>query len=505
MLTAYIERRIPADKSGEFISVNRLNLLFEDTDARTVLVNKIRSRMAEHVLLRLTELLRAEGIEPIHFKGLTLAYLLYDHPEQRIFGDVDFFVSAQDYSKALEVLLGNGFSVLDGFDGHHITLGCKDVSIEMHTSYFHPDDGIGFTVEQSGMRQTVINGHSLTTFDPTYQFLFLFLHYFTHAKKGGKYSDRTLLLNEHNGACVVELSRLYDVALLIERYGEEIDWQRCVSVLAPFRGCAEFRCALWEFGDAFPSVLPDDFLRALCSGTQSIQERFPIFYSLMSEPDRCYVNIMCDAVAHTSEMYTYCDAQPREHRFFVDEYDGNKTRSYVLSGIAPKGSADLSFKFDFWIADGKLWLTMDVTDDVLDYLSEGAFPEDDESIGYCDGFTLCVVPADGRYVFHRIYAFLTRNGEGAEYLSFYEIVNSPVALNGIVESTLKTDANGYTAKIGIPLEYLNLTDEDPSFYFNVIVSDSDDKKGCETALAIDPSPNAWDDCRTYPMGKPLIL
>ncbi len=493
---AYIERRIYPDKQKQFISVNRLDFIFAEVNSAAIRLSKIRTRMMEDVLIRITDLLRPADIEPIHFKGISLSRLLYDQPERRVFSDIDFYVDSKDYSKSLDILMKSGFSVQEAFDGHHITLNYQGVSVEMHTAYFHPDDEIAFTVPNGNLQQMAINGHNLTTFDPTYQFLFLFLHYFTHARKGGKYADHMLLIGRYQSDPIIELSRLYDIALLIERYGKEIDWRHCESELSPFRDCAEFACVLSEFSDIFPALLPDEFIE-----NPSVEEKFPIFHRFISEPERYFDNILADITAHDRPFYSCPDAKPDEYRFHVDEYDAQKPHSYVIAGIAPKSSADLSFRFDFWIRDGRLWFELDVTDDVLNYLTEGVFPEDNDAIGYCDSLTLCIASAGERYTFHSIYAFLTQNGEKEKYLSVYDIADSPVSLSGIAESGLALHANGYTARVGIPLEYLSIDKKNPSFYFNVMVSDSDDENGCDTVLALDPLPTAWNDCRTYPIGK----
>ncbi|MCI8589361.1 MAG: hypothetical protein HFE77_01395 [Clostridiales bacterium] len=501
MIQSYMERRFYPDQYRQFICANHLDMFFQEAGNGIKKDAKIRVCMMESVLLYLVDLLDSAGIQTIHFKGITLARLLYAEPEKRCCNDLDFYIDSKNYSNALNLLLSNGFLIQTEFDGHHIVLNYHDVSVEMHTTFFHPNDKISFTVHTKYLQQIVIKGRTLIIFSPTYQFVFLLLHYFVHAKKGGKYTNNELLFQQYQIRPVIGINKLLDIALLVEKYGEKIEWNQCVSELMPVKNCIEFQLVLREILDVFPNMLPNEFLLNIYLQDEIVDNNFSCFNRFISDCNHRFDSILADIYEHHDQAFPCSNTKPIKYRFFVDEYDADKPHSYVISGIAPSSREDLSFCFDFWIQDKKLWFSLEVTDDVLNFLSEGIFPNDYESCGYCDGFLLCIASGEPRYDFHKIHVFLTQDHE-KRYLSVYDIGNDDIVpLNDITESCLDCRAGGYAARIGIPLQYLHLDANHGVFYFNVMVNDSDDEKGCEKVLAYDSLPTAWNDCRTYPCAK----
>ena len=498
-LTAFIDRRIYPDKREKFIEVNTLRPLIHGAESLT-LTERLHPSVMESALLHVTAVLRGIGIEPIHFKGLTLSRRVYDEPNLRKTSDIDFLIPEEDYERAREALLENGASIWEEFDGHHLTLNYRGVKIEMHTSLFHPGDGIELTLEKSDLCKMKIRDTEVTTLAPTALFLLLILHYFTHANKGKKYRNDVFFRQYYQKVRTVPILRLLDLALTVEKLGDQIDWQRCAAELAVYCDCEAFRMMLAELEDIFPDTLPRHLAEALRREDVKQSGEYTYFHRISAERDRPYDDVMADILRHDAAEYACLPEMGEEYRFRIDEHAQDKPRSYLISGIPPEDSDDLSFRFDLSADSGKLRFSLDVKDNVLTYLHEGDYPENDTTIGYCDSFTLCIVACGKRCTQSFIHSFLTRNDEGETYLSTYSIdALCATPMKGIAESTFTPRADGYSAEISVPLDFLGLREKEDAFYLNVIVSDSDDERGARTALALDPTPTAWDDCRSYPL------
>jgi hypothetical protein len=71
--------------------------------------NGLRNTLLSHELLRIFELLRTSGMAAIAFKGPALAWSIYDDPALRPMADLDLLVRPADFSRALRILLADGY------------------------------------------------------------------------------------------------------------------------------------------------------------------------------------------------------------------------------------------------------------------------------------------------------------------------------------------------------------------------------------------------------------
>lgn len=62
------------------------------------------------ICVRLYSRLIDSGVRAFPMKGALWAWMLYDKPASREFGDIDYFIGKEDVSKSLDILLGEGFA-----------------------------------------------------------------------------------------------------------------------------------------------------------------------------------------------------------------------------------------------------------------------------------------------------------------------------------------------------------------------------------------------------------
>lgn len=62
------------------------------------------------ICVRLYNRLKESDVRVFPMKGALWAWMLYDKPASREFGDIDYFIGKEDVSKSLDILLGEGFA-----------------------------------------------------------------------------------------------------------------------------------------------------------------------------------------------------------------------------------------------------------------------------------------------------------------------------------------------------------------------------------------------------------
>lgn len=104
---------------------------WEATVYRMVFIGTKLSSVEAHVLQLLKD------VEVCIMKG-SAAAIYYPHPEIRTFGDIDLLVHPKDYQHSIEILIEDGFEVLDPErpTGRNIQLFKDGVEVELHQSYF---------------------------------------------------------------------------------------------------------------------------------------------------------------------------------------------------------------------------------------------------------------------------------------------------------------------------------------------------------------------------------
>ena len=179
--------------------------------------NTRQSLLLTGELLKLMDLLKAQGIQAIPFKGPTLALRAYGDVALRQFGDLDILVHKGDVFKVKELLAGEGFkptpeltrtqeAAMLRFDCAYNFGNEKNVLFDVHWNFAAPYFSFEFDVERlwERLEPITISGHQLSGLSPEDLLLALCLHGSTH------FWER--------------LGWIGDVAGLIERR-REIDWQ----------------------------------------------------------------------------------------------------------------------------------------------------------------------------------------------------------------------------------------------------------------------------------------
>jgi hypothetical protein len=189
----------------------------------------------------LVKLCGDEGIPVVVLKGCALAPWLYPAEGLRSFSDVDILVRLSDRERVESLLIKNAWGCATRLDLRNPYLGQKSfqkllplpMHLEMHwhildLPYYNQRIPMAWFWERT--QGLVIEGRPVLVFAPTAQLLHLCAHLSIHHREP-------------------RLIWSYDLALLLTRQGEHIDWPELAEAIRDFRLTEAVRDALdlvWE-------------------------------------------------------------------------------------------------------------------------------------------------------------------------------------------------------------------------------------------------------------------
>jgi hypothetical protein len=209
-------------------------------------------------LLRLLDLFGPSGIQAIHFKGPALAWSLYETPGLRSMSDLDLLVPERDVSRAVGVLLSDGYRRADPNIGLRFFSGGGqldfrradgELAVDLHwrlvAAHFNPLDAAEIRA-----RLTLIDvaGRPTPTFCPEDLLAYLCVH-------GAKHGWGEL-------AWVCDLDRLIDVYPL--------DWDAILSRASRQRMSRIVSLGLCLAQDLLGSNLPPEVSRRVHADARAV-------------------------------------------------------------------------------------------------------------------------------------------------------------------------------------------------------------------------------------------
>jgi hypothetical protein len=219
----------------------------------------VANRLAFQDLASLIDRLKSDDIPVIVLKGGSLAATLYDDAALRPMGDLDLLIPRDAVERAKRALAEQGYrpstEMADGFadrfsvEQTFLRMGNRPSQIDVHWHAFTmPYYFERIPVEWFWERalEIDIGRASALMLDPTAQLIYLSVHYMLH-------NYRRLIWS-------------HDIALLIKRCGEQIDWDRVVEAAGEFRLSAVLADALYEVREQWGVPVPasvDDRLRGV--------------------------------------------------------------------------------------------------------------------------------------------------------------------------------------------------------------------------------------------------
>lgn len=231
----------------------------------------------------LTEFCNEKGLKPVFLKGIFLAADTYPKISQRNFDDIDILINIPEFFQYDTFLKEKGYSYCDSF--YEISENeedCWEILKKDHISYIKKVDDIYVVAELHGK---VINDGGLfedntkeflnhaeerhffeldvLLLEVEYNLIFLALHFFKHLPVA--YFDK-LIFAKHP---FVNLTNLYDIALLVDKYSDILDWKQVLRIVYKMRVGKYVYFVAKKVNDIFGDVFSEEFMEELESLSHS--------------------------------------------------------------------------------------------------------------------------------------------------------------------------------------------------------------------------------------------
>lgn len=229
------------------------------------------------VIYQLMEKFYEAGVSPIFLKGYFLARDLYENIDERQTNDIDILIDAKDFVKCHHVFIDLGFSMHShsGFQisdfsmleneikDMHIVYNCLyrniQVMVELHGAIINPriifQNDLKFFSENA--RKESLRDLTASVLNLEYNFVYLNLHFFKHLPLS--YFENVMFGKSGH----FEMKNLHDVALLVEKYNNVMDWEEIVKICVR-GGVVKAVIMTSNFvNEIYGNIIPESFLDQL--------------------------------------------------------------------------------------------------------------------------------------------------------------------------------------------------------------------------------------------------
>lgn len=235
-------------------------------------------------LFKLLNLFATHKIQVIPFKGLIWATLAYGNMTVRDFCDLDILVHPQDFSKAKEVMIAQGYhdkhfgKIEESIGQAHMVLPDRRVNIDLHYKLVPQNFYLKVNLESffENLQTVSLLGKTITTFSPESCLALGYLH---GAKEGWQ-----------------SLKRISDFGALIQAY-PEANWQKVITQC----GTDENDRLFW-----FGIAIAQTYLQISLPETLSEKlKQFPEVLELAVQHQQyvCYKNMEYSYIAHVLSLW----------------------------------------------------------------------------------------------------------------------------------------------------------------------------------------------------------
>ena len=186
---------------------------------KAIQINALQTIRSD-AFLRLYRKFLDEGLRILVLKGI-IVRSLYPQPENRPSNDEDLYVEKEHAQKAKEVMLQQGFQILQESENVTVFVNVSSgLTIEMHTTLFSEDSKAYGSYQRFFQKAFAkaqvheIQGYDVYSLSHSQHMLFLIMHFVKHFLHGG-----------------VGFRQLLDIIIYAETYGNEIKWEAVYEVL----------------------------------------------------------------------------------------------------------------------------------------------------------------------------------------------------------------------------------------------------------------------------------
>lgn len=471
-IVKYLNTKFSTLEIIDLLKQNTLYFKFADkfinkkNDEKSKMLNRLLNSLNMAAACNIFSDLKKMNIEYIAFKGFVLSQLLYGSPNERAWGDIDFFVKPQCFNKIYMYLLEEGFKLLheNGLSNpHHVVLTNGRKVIELHRNLFHPMIEINEDFLRENLKLCIIQNQEITTFNETACILHLIYHLYmdTYLVSDSLYS---VITSKRILQADRFIYRAYEISLFSETYFRKIKWEDIESDLKKQRLRIIFSRMIFDIVEIFPNAFPDSFLKTV-SQLNYIENENDRFYKYLIEADKYGGEYSFDCILskYINDTWLFHKNDNIHIKigssFIVNEKETEKADGRMLSCEVRTEKTSNGIKLCFTVSDDDLYFS-----DVNNYDTMAS-----------DGVHL-ILCGMGKYSYKSIFFFPKKINEKIKVVAVNVLNN----INEVIEKTfvraefMKTK-NGYSIVAALTNEFIDINRLKPYFYMGVVISDCNRK------------------------------
>lgn len=441
---------------------------------KKLMLNRVLNSFNMVVACDIFSNIKKNHIEYIAFKGFVLSQILYDRPNERACGDIDFFVKPQYFDKVYLYLIEEGFSLLyeNGMSNqHHVVLKKGRIGLELHRNLFNPMIGIDEDFLRKSLQLCTINNCEIKTFNLTATLLHSIYHL---------YMDTCLPSNNifaisaktRIGIANRFLYRAYEIALFSEKYFKEIKWNDIISDIKTQKLRIIFQYMVDDILEIFPNAFPQALKKAIYNKSYIENEDDMLFYKFLEGHKN-----------HKQEKrYLLCE--------FIEKFwqRGNNNALLNLDGSAivleDKDFNEFKCICNISRNDKKIHIEFTIEDDDIFFSDLGNYDTQKS-----DGIHL-ILCSTTEYSYNSIFFFPKNTKENNKVIP-YDFLESRVIENDIIASYEMIE-NGYKLNVTLTEEFITKNHLESFFYLGLVVSSCSSKtKHREKQLVLSSPADQW--------------
>ena len=451
---------------------NKLNLGEEYSELYNKLLayNKVFDAINKKEISEVTKAFILEGIIPIYFKGVILGTRLYRESYYRSSGDIDVWVQNVDFDKGIRILNKLGYSFIyddhSSEDKHHVVLGKKDIVLELHRHFIHPDLMIDEEYLSSHTENISVLDSDVKTLSISATYLHLIYHLYmdycwTRIKQYDLVVDRKL------PEVRLFLYRTYELALFEEKYWHDIKWHEVKKEIKK----QVFKNELYLMVSDIRKIYPEIFRNILNENEIKYNTDYSIYYYIRkkSEERNNISRSVSEYINHNWELYPAKKTIDLSNAFrkyfcFDDQFNCYFESLKGFSGL----------KFSFTVND------KDVVTTVLNEMNP------DQS----DGVHL-IIAGSKEFSYLSLF-FFPKKHDGTDTVLIEDCLLYRKFTSNEIIAKSKIKDNGYLMEILFTYKFLANNRLFSPFYFNAIIASCDSKsrkRGKE--IVINECENEW--------------
>lgn len=490
-IKVYLSERYKPQEIPNVLLENNLNSVLLDGNyeidselKNMIFLNEIWRKKQCSTIYEICNLLYQKNIKYILFKGIMLSQLLYGNVYSRVSGDVDIFVTKEDFDRAYNLIIKSGFLLVNEKyldNGHIVALAKDNVLIELHKNILNPRLSIDESFLQNNIQTIQLNQSIISTFNTTATLLHLIYHLYAHTF-ASQHKLNSVLINTNVSTTKRFLYRAYEIALFSEKYQNKIKWDDIIEHTKHQKFRVFFKKMIYDIVNIFPDAFPDRYLQVVNS-MEYIDDEHDIWCKRLLSPEynqQDMAEILCGFI---NEYWAKRSAK----NIHIKAGDG-----FVLDKPRVKGNADhqeynLSCDVSTEKVDEALKITFVVSQDDLCFTEIGNYDTNTS-----DGIHL-ILSGTEKYSFNSIYVF-PKIINGKVKAIPVDIKNGKrKAIDiSLVSTDCKYTGSGYTVTVTLTKQFLQNNGLTNYLYMGLVIVDcSSEKKKRKAELVLSDTYSEW--------------